>query len=445
MEGHASEICNPRAVEQADVVIIGAGAAGCAAASELSRQGIRVRMIEARDRIGGRILSHRENYISIPIELGAEFIHGHAPETFRILKRHELPYDGVQGRMVDSDFWNSIGEFMERLRTRYVSQQNVHDRSLREALRTLPGDPETDRMKRVVTGYVEGFHAADSGLVSERVLLREEAGLNSREERQVYRLPHGYIGICGALLSEVTDWEEALSLRQPVTEIRWRQGEALVATPDFQIGADRVLITLPLGVLKAPARAEGSVRFSPELPKREALNRLEMGVVHKVVLRFREPFWSGDFGFAHSEHPLVFPTWWSMKPVECPVLAGWVGGGPSASRLGALAPNELLAEAISSLSQLFSIHRHRIEERLAGWNHHDWSNDPFSRGAYSYVGIDGSLAQVQLAEPVEDTLFFAGEATHFEGQTGTVEGALVSGIRAARQIIESRTRGSLAA
>ena len=211
---------------------------------------------------------------------------------------------------------------------------------------------------------------------------------------------------------------------------------------DFLVAARRAIVTLPLGVLKLPSRAPGAVRFTPSLKeKRPALDGLVSGAVIKAALLFRTPFWEEldraryrGVSFFHSPEA-AFPTVWSALPERAPLLIAWAGG-PKAARLsGAKAP-EIVRQAVTSLESVFGA-RAGIKERLAAsWVHH-WQQDPFARGAYSYVAVGGHGARRALAEPLRDTLFFAGEAADFEGEHGTVAGALQSGARAARQALRA--------
>jgi monoamine oxidase len=192
-----------------------------------------------------------------------------------------------------------------------------------------------------------------------------------------------------------------------------------------------------------------------------------MGHVLRIALSFRERFWEtlkiwdqdiepvkfADAGFVHySELPL--PTWWTQLPIRAPVLVGWVAG-PKADGIsrggrshdvdekpegnlphaGGEALGSLIRDqAIHSLAKLFGLSHEYIRDRLMAVYFHDWQDDPFSRGAYAYVPVDGLADQIALSQPVGGILFFAGEATSI-GHIGTVHGAIMSGQRAAREIL----------
>src|SRR5207253_2967864 len=212
----------------------------------------------------------------------------------------------------------------------------------------------------------------------------------------------------------------ALRLGFTAARMRWRKGRVEVrgrtaggATEEIE--ARRLVVTLPVSVLSAP---EGP-RFDPPLGrKREALAWVRTGGVVKALLRFREPFWStrelrkADFFHAPGA---PFPTWWRGSPRKVPLLTGWVGG-PAAERLQR---EDRLALALDSVCRVFGRPRREVDSLLEGVRIVDWSEDPFSRGAYAYelAGAPSDLLE-RLAAPEEETLFFAGEATSLTGRGG---------------------------
>jgi monoamine oxidase len=180
-----------------------------------------------------------------------------------------------------------------------------------------------------------------------------------------------------------------------------------------------------------------------------------MGQVIKVMLRFREPFWDElsipgedekpddlkDLTFIHAPAELL-PTWWTQFPVRTPVLAGWAGG-TRAEKLSVESDDSLLDHALESLTHIFGVSKGLLEGSLAEFYTHNWQRDPLAAGAYSYIPVGGVDAASQLARPVDDTIFFAGEATNEVGHHGTVHGALATGIRAAREILDRGTMPQL--
>ena len=163
-----------------------------------------------------------------------------------------------------------------------------------------------------------------------------------------------------------------------------------------------------------------------------------MGAVVKVVFRFREAPWDAaglpDLAFLHTPAG-PFQAWWMTRPMRTTVLTGWAGG-PAAERLAGQDPTAVLARALGALADTLPADRRRLEAELEAWHVFDWLADPFSQGAYSYVPVHELKTPSALAEPVEGTLFFAGEATH-DRLSGTVAGALASGYRAADEVLRS--------
>jgi monoamine oxidase len=296
---------------------------------------------------------------------------------------------------------------------------------------------------------VQGYDAADPVHASARAIA-EEWSAEAAGSPGHFRPRGGYGALLDWLAARLNGSRVELQLRSIVRAVRWKRGAVEVAytkaegrrqkEEECRVEARRAIVTLPLGVLKLSPRAPGAVRFIPALrAKRPALDGLESGAVIKAALLFRSAFWEEIDGgryhgasFFHSPSA-AFPTFWTALPERVPLLIAWAGG-PNAARLARAAAPDIVRDAVASLDSIFGA-RGGIEERLAAaWVHH-WQQDPFARGAYSYVAVGGHGARRALAEPLDDTLFFAGEAADYEGEHGTVAGALASGERAAREAL----------
>ena len=154
-----------------------------------------------------------------------------------------------------------------------------------------------------------------------------------------------------------------------------------------------------------------------------------------MPLCFRKKFWEDrfkDLSFVFTDDE-QFPTWWASHPLSFPMLTGWAAGG-YARKLSGLAHDQVIECALQSLERIFGMSGQELRQHFATGYTHDWQADPFSQGAYSYAVVGGSDAPRELAAPVSGTLFFAGEATDPDGHNGTVQGAIASGKRAAREI-----------
>ena len=442
-----------------ETIVIGAGAAGLAAARMLSDAGRTVVVLEARPRIGGRILTVHDREWPLPVELGAEFLHGEAEATREITGRAglavvELPDEHVwvdDGRIRPmGEVWTQLGKVLRKIDIRGADVS--FERFL--ARHRVPRP-----MRAVARQFVEGYYAAHLDRISAHSL---GSGADEMDEPQrQYRLADGYFGVVEWLRAGLDPERAQVRLGCVVDEVRWRRGHVTATYRSAAGGrpktveARSAVVTLPLGVLKAREGEAGAVRFDP-VPRavRDALDRLEVGQVCKVVLRFREPFWDDpDFfrrravrkraieptriDFLH-DRTGDFPTWWAARPWQAPVMTAWAGG-PRADALADLGETALLDRALGGLARLLDLPRARLDDQLESWRTHDWRRDPRSRGAYSYVGVGGLPAQRALARPILATLHFAGEATEPE-EMGTVAGALASGRRAAQRILKSPAR-----
>jgi monoamine oxidase len=419
-----------------DVLIIGAGAAGLIAWRELQSEGLQVVVLEARNRIGGRILT--DHSTSSPIELGAEFVHGKSRVISPILDQARLELVeisdtrlvlGKEGLRPCPDFWKII----ESVNRQIPSSPEISYERFLEGV-------EAPAFEKLLTkSYVEGFNAARAEVISTSAIAMEDRAADEIEEGKQFRIKLGYASVMEWLATGLPS--ESLHLQTAVREIRWEKNrvEVLADTPDGEriFSASRLIVTVPIGVLKASSGVPGAIRFIPVLSEKEAaLEHLEIGHVTKLLICFKERFWesSGRFAFVISFDESM-PTWWTQEPLASNILTGWAGG-PAAEKLIDLSPEELLDRAIESLSRIFGKSARWLHACVDKFYYHNWSSDPFCRGAYSYPKVGGSKAGQRLAEPISDTIFFAGEATDSQGAYGTVHAALNSGVLAGRKIAE---------
>jgi monoamine oxidase len=446
-----------------DVLVIGAGAAGLAAAQALSAQGYSFAILEARDRIGGRMFTIRPSGSPQPVELGAEFVHGRAPETFQLAQA-----SGLTLCELDGSAWSSSAGRLSEIGEQESSEED--EETILQAVKAWQGEDQTlqafinarfsdnrwAEARRTATRSVEGFDAADPEQVSIRWLARSRTAVDLIQVERYFRFVDGYDRPLQWLRASLHPERTTLLLNTVVQSIHWSRGHVeVLAHPALGTAleaftARAALITLPLGVLAAPPGAPGAVQFSPDLPtKRAAVEQLTMGQAVKVVLRFREAFWEHEtqelprlerLFFLFSEDD-VMPTWWTSYPLITPILTGWAAG-PRAAKLARQTDEAIAGQALDALARALHVRRGALEARLDAWHFHNWSSDPYAYGAYSYVRAGGADALGQLAAAIEDTLFFAGEATNSDGYNALVHGALVTGARAAREIIAAHVPSS---
>jgi monoamine oxidase len=303
--------------------------------------------------------------------------------------------------------------------------------------------------------WVTGFHAADPARASERALAEGGSPGDDVRERRIGRFRDGYDSVprwiardiaslvrLGAVVSAVRWQPGAISL-----DVRQPTGESVTA-----IEARALIITAPLGVLHARPGELGAIAFDPPLDldrvKSEALRGMDMAAVMRATLAVREPFWTSDrfirraksqnldrLTFVHTSDD-DFPVWWTAYPMSAPVLVAWIGG-TRARELSALDDDQAKDRAKNALARQFRLPRREVHRLVTGTWIHNWENDPYARGAYSYMLVGGSEAPAKLARPIQRTLFFAGEASDAEGRTGTVHGAIATGRRAAKQVLRA--------
>lgn len=429
---------------QADVIVIGAGAAGLAAARELAARSFHVVVLEARDRLGGRVWSSAPRKDLPPAELGAEFIHGSAPQTMALLraaKQRAISLTGAffalhdGGRLEHDDPpLRAATKLFDRVR------DLADDESVDRFLHRFDGDPRLRRTAAVARAFVEGFDAADPAVASARAIAAEwESGTDLTSRRP----SGGYAPILQQLVGACTARGAETRTSAIVRRIAWQRRRVLVETTTAgetqSFDSRAAVVTVPAGVLRDPA-PENRIGFEPALPpeKQAALAGIEMGPVVKVALWFNTPFWerlaggryrNADF-FRCESNPL--PTYWTQYPERSPLVVAWAGG-PRAAALSDRSPSDLIECARDGFGNLFDEADLARREFQYG-SMHDWDGDPFSRGAYSYVRVGAGAARKELARPLDATLFFAGEATSLDNQGGTVNGALETGERAAAEV-----------
>ena len=436
-----------------DTLIIGAGAAGLAAAATLSQKGRSVCVLEARDRVGGRIYTRNDPNVAIPIDLGAEFIHGAAPATIRWLRRSNTAIiDAAQTHwMILSGKLQPADDLFSAMKSGLGKVRRPRkDLPFSEFLEGAARSKLSPRTRQFARTLVEGFDAADASRVSTLETIEEWNG-SAAADAPTFRPLGGYESLLTALTNAFASDQVQLKLGAVVNEVKWQRGKVTVTATQngeaLNVSARKAIVTLPLGVLQLPPQSPHAVRFEPALTqKRKALDGLAVGPVIRIILRFRDAFWEaldagrykdGAFFFAPDQ---PFPTFWTPLPVRAPILVGW-SAGPNASRMSGLDHAEIVTRALDSLEVVFG-KRANVRGGFEGAYFHDWQADPFSCGAYSYVTAGGASARKALAKPLQDTLFFAGEAADTEGESGTVAGALQSGERAAREVMKEVNRES---
>ncbi|MGC1225199.1 MAG: NAD(P)/FAD-dependent oxidoreductase, partial [Candidatus Sulfotelmatobacter sp.] len=398
-----------------DVIVIGAGAAGLTAALELARQGLSVTVLEARNRIGGRMFTVHDEKCNSPVELGAEFIHGRFRELWNLLRSGKIRTTEVSGdswcvrkkKLSKCGFFSEVDEILNRM------SDHGPDRSFQEFLdkccASSKKNSHLQEARKQAIGYVSGFNAADPAIVGVHWLVKQMRAEEKIEGDRVFRAQNGYADLVAIFQRRIKDAGVTLQTSTTVDSIRWRSGRVETRTHGASgketFISSHVLITVPLGVLQARQTENGAIRFVPDLPrqKQEAIQNIAMGKVVRVTLRFRERFWDPlpkapapssqkmdnmSFLFSHDDW---FPTWWTMSPLKLPFLTGWAPFR-CAERLSGHNEAFVLEQSLRALHRLLRVSVQELESLFEHIYFHDWQTDPFSRGAYSYgkAGADGA-------------------------------------------------------
>jgi monoamine oxidase len=408
------------------VVILGGGIAGLAAAHELRRLAPRTRisLLEARQQLGGRILTERDPQTGEPLELGAEFVHGRPPSFLRVLREAGIRLDAGDdaGDSDDSPF-TLLPKLLAPL-LRSDSPDLTIDAFLARA--KLP--PYQIQMLR---GFVQGFYVAPPERASARAIARMEVAAAAIDGGRGAQLPNGYDALVHWLGKALRPDE--LHLGTAATTVAWHPGRVKVQARSLAgarlppLAADAAIVALPFPAL---AGGPGAFTLRPAVAeKRRAAAALRMGHATKVFLRFDGSVKTAPFFFGGG----AIPVWWTAAAPHTRWLVGWAGGR-AAEKLDRQSDEAVLKAALGSVTGPLGRSHSALARALTGFRCARWSREPFIEGAYAYVPIGADGAMATLARPVARTLFFAGEATNPE-HAGTVHGAYESGVRAARELL----------
>jgi monoamine oxidase len=302
------------------------------------------------------------------------------------------------------------------------------DMTMKDFLDTYFIDQRYTSLVRSVKSFAEGFDLAD---ISNASILAIKDEWKKMDETQ-YRLPGGYAQLVQYLVDACKKMNGTFHFNSVVSKVDHSENKVKVFTADDKkFESTKVVITASAGVLKS-----GSIQFEPAIGQHaEAIKQLGFGAVVKVLLWFNNPFWkkhAPDMGFLLTDEDI--PTWWTQLPAESSLLTGWLGGPNAAIRSGE-SETSFLRSSLLSLSAVFKLAPKELEEQLLQYEIINWHNKPFIKGGYSYNSLGSAAAKKVLAEPVNGTIYFAGEAVYAGESQGTVEAALQSGVAAAEKII----------
>lgn len=428
------------------VIVIGAGASGLYAGWYLQQRGFQVKVLEASDRIGGRVRP-LSGFADFDIELGAEEIHGNNTEWYRIVTEQ------VKAQLNDAeteDFYffkqNPADQNEPALKPEAMAAQyQDFNKAIQfvESASNYSGADVTVENHYYASGLSGNLYGIANALLgneygtsnnhlSIRGLAEEDAAWTAGEDNYWLKSQ--------TLLSVLeTKFGAILPYVQKSTQVRKIDytGSKITLTDQNNqtYQADRVILTVPLPVLQ-----DGDIQFTPSLPstKLDAISNIGMGVGLKAIFKFSNAFWgnvtSTNLGsvIGYNELPEIWAT--SVGRGNTPVITAFVMGDKGA-QYSSMSEADAKGVMLANLDIIFGNNIASQSLLQDGFQLMDWSKMPFIRGSYSYPKVGGGLIfRKELAAALDDRIFFAGEATHFKGHSATVHGAIETGIRASEEV-----------
>jgi monoamine oxidase len=410
-----------------DVIVIGAGMAGLKAAYDLQNKGLSVIILEARDRIGGRIHTTTEFDSEFAIDLGAELVHTTTTPTWELinsqnLKTIRLVNDEDKDESIDlTDF----RYFFKALESKQIPSPKPTEDIL-SYLKRIEVDPEL--ISEIEAGYVVDTERAEK-INALAVLNRFDQMVKNGEMlgEKDFKIFGGYNQIYKILAEKLQ-----IELAKPVTMVNWENNEIEVQTTDASVyKSHKIVLTVPVAVLKKP-----NIQFVPELPedKIQAIESFGVCDIVKIFLKFDEKILTPDVNILDVFEDEI-PVWWKAtitadENYNGEILVGWVSAD-KARKLYTLSQDEIIDLAVKDLEKKLNKTNLKPIKSLV----QIWKDEEFSSGAYSYIPAQASPDIIEdLAKPINNKIFWAGEAT--DPNYATVNGAYYSGKRVADEILE---------
>lgn len=427
--------------QEYDVIIVGAGAAGLATARTLFDHGYNLVILEARDRVGGRAHTNYDLLHGHPLELGGEFIHGQHAPTHELVQ--SFGYSTLQVPRKETLRWGepaqvaiSLEQLSEPRRSRLLALYTAYTDLLRST-------PQTDQS---LASYFLGLGLTPDEVNIADILFAQTCcapidklscldliheAQRDRAGQSDFRVRQGY----SALFARYSE-SLPIQYQKVVAKIEWAPGSVTVHT---RVGgifkARRCVITVPIGVLQ-----HGDLQFIPDLPlsKQQAIATYRMEGATKLIYLFDQPMWDADLAYMARVGQVA--RWWTPTyQMEAPLagLTAFLTAG-SARVLDDLPEADALLLGLQEASELLGVGITTLRQHLQHQMRISWAHDPFTRGGYAYIPVDGTPARAEMCQPVDHTLYFAGEAYATMSNPQTVHGAMESGWAVAHTILQDR-------
>jgi len=414
------------------VLVVGAGMAGLSAARSLADAGWPVRVIEARNRIGGRVYTNRD--WGFPLEMGASWIHGTTDNPLVPLAHQ------AQSQLVPTDYygWAKLAvdpqlrplHYYPKTWRKFVdrARDQVDGGSLGAAVDAAATSEELSDSDRAQLAFyladqIEDEYAADANQLSAKTF---DEGEFAGGDQVV--ITNGYDALPKLLANGLE-----IVLNTPVTAVVRRDKSVAVKAGSRSFEGSAAIVTVPLGVLKS-----GTITFDPPLPDghAHAVNALGFGVLSKSYFRFNRRTWDVENAFYRfiGTEPGLWAQWFTLPSAAGPIVLAFNAGERGRS-MESSSPENLMASALPIARQLFGDDVSPVEVRTS-----NWTLDPYARGSYSFHAPGSGLEdRRRLQEPIGDRLYLAGEAVGVNNPE-SVTGAVISGRYAAGQLMHRLSR-----